>query len=349
MPANLTPDYKRAEQAYRAAEDDRERLSCLKEMLRTIPKHKGTEHLQADLKSRIKQLTEELAGPKKGAARTGPVHTVRPEGAAQVALLGPPNSGKSSLHAQLTGSRAAVAPYPHTTHEPMPGMLAYQDIHFQLIDLPPITADYIDSWLVNALQPADAALLVVDVSDPECTDQIEALLAKLDEKRISLVAAWPADELGADAQAAAPANDGDEEIADPFRIRLPTLLVVNKIDAGYDPADLDVLLELTGIDFPSVAVSAETGEGLEGIAPFLFRKLAIARVYTKTPGKPPEMDRPFTVRRGATVQDVARLVHKEIAESLKYARAWGEGVFDGQQVGPEHPVADRDVVELHMR
>src|SRR5690606_31365421 len=108
MPANLTPDYKRAEQAYRAAEDDRERLSCLKDMLRTIPKHKGTEHLQADLKSRIKQLTDDLAGPKKGAARTGPVHTIRPEGAAQVALLGPPNSGKSSLHAKLTGSRAAI-------------------------------------------------------------------------------------------------------------------------------------------------------------------------------------------------------------------------------------------------
>ncbi|MBN1240683.1 MAG: 50S ribosome-binding GTPase [Gammaproteobacteria bacterium] len=345
MPANLTPDYKRAEQAYRAAEDDRERLSCLKEMLRTIPKHKGTEHLQGDLKSRIRQLTEELAGPKKGAARTGPVHTVRPEGAAQIALLGPPNSGKSSLHAKLTGSRAAVAPYPHTTHEPMPGMLAYEDIHFQLIDLPPITADYIDSWLVNALQPAHAALLVVDVSDPACTDQIDALLARLDEKRISLVAEWPSDVQ----PSAAPQNEGDDEVADPFRIPLPALLVVNKIDAGYDPADLDVLRELTGVDFPSVAVSAQTGEGLDRIAAFLFRGLAIARVYTKAPGKPPEMDRPFTVRCGATVQDVARLVHKEIAASLKYARAWGEGVFDGQQVGPEHPVADRDVVELHMR
>lgn len=346
MPANLTPDYKRAEQAYRAAADDRERLSCLKEMLRTIPKHKGTEHLQADLKSRIKQLTDELAGPKKGAARTGPVHSVRREGAAQIALLGPPNSGKSSLHVRLTGSRAEVAPYPHTTHAPLPGMLGYEDIYFQLIDLPPITADYVESWLANALQPADAALLVVDIADPDCTGQIAALLERLDERRISLVPGWPA---RAPTPSADAGSDDDGPLEDPFRISLPTLLIVNKIDRGFEPADVDVLTELTGIAFPTLAVSAQTGEGLDAVGPFLFQELALARVYTKAPGKPPEMDRPFTVGRGATVQDVARLVHKEIAESLKYARAWGVGVFDGQQVGPEHVVSDRDVVELHMR
>jgi len=343
MPANLSPEYKRAEQAYRAARDERERLECLKEMLRTIPKHKGTEHLQADIKSRIKELTEELSGPKKGAARTGPVHVVRPEGAAQIALIGPPNSGKSALHARLTGSRASVGPFPHATTEPLPGMLPYEDIHFQLVDLPPISADYIDSWYVNALQPADAALLVVDLTDPACAELVQAVLEKLDERRVSLVPEWPAREK--------PATEEEEDARalDPFRKRLPTLLVANKRDLGFDPADLEVLKELIGLDLPAVSVSAETGEGLEQIAPFLFRELAIVRVYTKAPGKPPEMDRPFTVRRGATVLDVARLVHKDIAASLKYARAWGTGVFDGQQVGPEHVLSDGDVIELHAR
>ena len=343
MPANLSPEYKRAEQAYRAARDERERLECLKEMLRTIPKHKGTEHLQADIKSRIKELTEELSGPKKGAARTGPVHVVRPEGAAQIALIGPPNSGKSALHARLTGSRASVGPFPHATTEPLPGMLPYEDIHFQLVDLPPISADYIDSWYVNALQPADAALLVVDLTDPACAELVQAVLEKLDERRVSLVPEWPAREK--------PATEEEEDARalDPFRKRLPTLLVANKRDLGLDPADLEVLKELIGLDFPAVSVSAETGEGLEQIAPFLFRELAIVRVYTKAPGKPPAMDRPFTVRRGATVQDVARLVHKDIAASLKYARAWGTGVFDGQQVGPDHVLSDGDVIELHTR
>ena len=341
MPANLSPAYKKAEQAFREASEDRERLLRLRDMLRTIPKHKGTEHLQADIKSRIKQLTEELAGPKKGAARTGPVHTLRPEGAAQVALLGPPNAGKSSLHVKLTGSRADVGPYPFTTHEPMPGMLPYQDVYFQLVDLPPISEDYMEGWFVNALQPADAALLVADISAPECIDQLEAVLARLDEKRISLIEGWPG--LNGDTSPVP-----DDEL-DPFRIRLPTLLVVNKIDLAPGPEEVDVLQELLDANYQAVATSTVSGRGLEDVGEFLFRGLEIVRVYTKTPGRPPEMDRPFTVRRGATVMDVARLVHKDIAGSLKYARAWGTGVFDGQQIGPEHPLTDTDVVELHMR
>ena len=341
MPANLSPEYKKAEQAFREASDDRERLLRLRDMLRTIPKHKGTEHLQADIKSRIKQLTEDLAGPKKGGARTGPVHTLRPEGAAQVALLGPPNAGKSSLHVRLTGSRADVGPYPFTTHEPMPGMLPYQDVSFQLVDLPPISEDYMEGWFVNALQPADAALLVADISAPECVDQLEAVLARLDEKRISLIEDWPG--MNVDARPA------PEDEFDPFRIRLPTLLVVNKIDLAPDPEEVAVLQELLDANYPAVATSTVSGQGLEDIGEFLFHGLEIVRVYTKTPGHPPEMDRPFTVRRGATVLDVARLVHKDIAGSLKYARAWGTGVFDGQQIGPEHRLSDADVVELHMR
>ncbi len=344
MPANLSPEYKKAEQAFRAARDEADRLACLRDMLRTIPKHKGTEHLQRDIKSRIKQLSEELAGPRKGAARSGPVHTVRREGAAQIALLGPPNAGKSSLHVRLTGSRADIGPYPHTTHAPMPGMLAYEDIHFQLIDLPPISADFFEPWFVNALQPADAALLVVDISDPECTDHVVAILERLEERKITLSPQWPA------GGAAAIAEDVEDERAlDPFRIFLPTLLVANKIDRNSDPEDIRVLKELTGVSFPAQAVSAESGQGLDALGRFLFAQLEVVRVYTKAPGKPAEMDRPFTLRAGSSVLDVARLVHKDIAGSLRYARAWGENVFDGQQVGPEHLVIDGDIVELHMR
>jgi hypothetical protein len=347
MPANLSPEYKKAEQAFRAAREDRDRLDCLKEMLRTIPKHKGTEHLQADIKSRIKELTDELAGPKKGASRSGPVHSVRPEGAAQVALIGPPNAGKSSLHAALTGSRADIGPYPHTTHEPLPGMLALEDVHFQLVDLPPISADYMESWYVNALQRADAALLVIDLADPACTEQLQTIVARLDEKKVTLTNHWPS--MGHDAGAPDAQSGADAEVPDPFRLYLPTLLIGNKADLEPDDGALAALQELAGVDFPPLAVSTSTGAGLEVIGPFLFAGLALVRVYTKAPGKPPEMDRPFTVRTGATVLDVARLVHKDIAGSLRYARAWGEGVFDGQQVGPEHALADRDVIELHMR
>jgi len=346
MPANLSPEYKKAEQAYRAANDEAERLTCLKEMLRTIPKHKGTEHLQADLKSRIKQLTEELSGPKKGGARGGPTYVTRREGAAQIALVGPPNAGKSALHVALTGSRADVGPYPFSTHAPVPGMAPYEDIQFQLIDLPPVTDEYYETWYTNALQPADGVLLVIDIADPGCTDQIGAILDQLEKHRITLTAEWPG---RAPPRVEEPAAEDDEAAAlDPFRMYLPTLLVANKNDLNDDLEDIEVLKELAGIDFPAVSVSAETGKGLPAITAFLFDALGIVRVYTKTPGKPAEKKEPFTLRQGATVHDVAVLVHKDIAGKLRYARAWGKQVYEGQQVGPEHVVADGDVIELHM-
>ena len=338
MPTNVTPEYKKAEEAYRAAREPRDRLACLKDMLRTIPKHKGTEHLQSDIKTRLKQLTEELAGPKKGGKRSGPSHVIRPDGAAQLAMIGPPNAGKSSLHAKLTGSHSDVGPYPYTTHLPIPGMLAYQDVQFQLIDLPPVSADYLEPWLGNTLHHADAVLLVIDVADPECLEQVPTVLERLAEKKIFLRSAWP----GLDR----PMNA--EEDDDPFRLDLPTVLVANKSDLDPDPDEVDVLEEVLGLRFPALTVSAETGDGLDQLGPFLFDALQIVRVYTKTPGKKADTDRPFTVRHGETIYDVAKLVHKDIARDLKFARVWGDEVFDGQQVGPDHVVADGDRVELHV-
>ena len=340
MPTNVSPEYKKAEEAYRKAREPRERLDCLREMLRTIPKHKGTDHLQADIKTRIRQLSEELAGPRKGGRRSGPTLVVRPEGAAQLCLLGPPNAGKSSLHARLTGSHTEIGPYPFTTHLPIPGMLPYEDIHLQLVDLPPVSADFLEPWLVNALQPADGALLVIDVNDPECLEQVPVILERLAEKKVFLVETWP----GLEPVAGPPSA---VEVDDPFRLELPTLLVANKSDLDPDPGEVEVLEELLGLRFPTLSVSAKTGSGLDALGPLLFRALEVVRVYTKTPGKPADADKPFTVRRGGTVLDVARLVHKDIAEGLKFARIWGTGVFDGQQVGPDHEVADGDLVELH--
>jgi ribosome-interacting GTPase 1 len=140
MPANLTPEYKAVEAAFRQARDPRERLERLREMLRAIPKHKGTDHLQGDIKRRIKELSEELERPQRGGARSGPALVIRPEGAAQMALIGPPNAGKSSLHARLIGSGAHAAPYPFTTQYPEPGMMPHENISFQLVDLPAVSA-----------------------------------------------------------------------------------------------------------------------------------------------------------------------------------------------------------------
>lgn len=335
MPANLTPEYKAAEAAYRAARDARERLEALREMLRTVPKHKGTEHLQADIKSKIKELTEELT-VRKGAARTGPPTVIRPEGAAQVALIGPPNAGKSALHARLTGSRAVSEPYPFATQYPQPGMLPFEDVHFQLVDLPSVAAEHPIGWIGNALSPADAALLVVDLAAPDSIDRVGEVHRILADRRVVLTSSWPAD------------PDGVPENEDPFVKVLPTVLVVNKADLLDDPsAELEVFRELTGYDYPTLVVSAETGDGCEAVGRFLFDRLGIVRVYTKAPGRPPDLTRPFTVLRGQTVADVARLVHKELATRFAYARLWGSGGHDGRQVGRDHVVSDGDIVELH--
>jgi len=346
VPANLSPEYKAAADAFRKAREPAERLEHLREMLRVIPKHKGTDHLQADLKRRIRELDEELAGPKRGGARGGPVLVVRPEGAAQIALLGPPNSGKSLLHDRLTGSGARSGPYPYTTQFPEPGMLTWEDIHFQLIDLPPIAAGHPVPWLTGALQMADACLLVIDLADPDCLEHVASVQAQLRERKVSLLPRWPA---GDDVEPPAP------EVATPhddvFALGLPTLLLANKADLLEHPAtDLEALAELEEPHFPTLLVSANTGLGLGDLAPWLWRRLALVRVYTKAPGKPAERDRPFTLRLGEqTVADAARLVHRDMVNSLKYARVWGPSVTaDGQHVGREHRLADGDVLELHV-
>lgn len=341
MPTNVTAEYKKAEQAFREAREPAERLQCLKEMLRTIPKHKGTEHLQRDIKTRIKLLNDELSGPRKGGARTGPSHSVRPEGGAQLALLGPPNSGKSQLHHRLTGARSEIGPYPFTTQTLLPGMMPYEDIHFQLVDLPPISNDYFEPWLANALQTADAALLVIDISSPDCIDHIDQVITQLEQRKIILT-----DRLVTSADTA---ETEEEMIDDPFQVELPAILVANKIDLAAGRGELDALNDLVSYSFPSVAVSALTGANLEIFPQMVFREMNIVRVYTKIPGKAADTEKPFTLKLGGTVSDVARQIHKDFEDTFRFARIWGKNVFAGQQVGPDHVLEDLDILEIHVR
>jgi ribosome-interacting GTPase 1 len=337
MPANLTPAYKSAEAAYKQSRDPKERLELLREMLRAIPKHKGTDHLQADIKSKIKELTDSLAGPKKGGARGGPPTSFRPEGAGQIALIGPPNTGKSTLHAHLTGSRSETGPYPFTTQFPQPGMMPHLDIAFQLIDLPPISDQHPIPWIGNTLQSADGCLLVVDLGHPECVEEVLTVVEVLRSRKVELTERWPS----------GGGTIGDPD--DPFTLYLPTLLVGTKSDRSADPdADLDVFEELTGCRFPYLAISIGQEMGIDAIGEELFERLQVVRVYTKSPGKAPDLERPYTLRGGQTVEHLAELVHRDFAAGLQFARVWGDTSFDGQHVGRDHVLVDGDVIELHM-
>jgi uncharacterized protein len=327
MPANLTAAYKTAEATYRAAVTREEKLAALEEMLRVIPKHKGTEKLQGDLRSRIAKLRREPA--RKGAAR-GMSHRVPREGAGQVVLVGPPNGGKSSLVATLTAASPAVADYPMSTREATPGMMPFRDIAFQLVDLPPVCEEHVESWVYDVIRGGELAWLVVSITDP--VGELETVERLLGERAIRLVPE--------------PAEVAAAEDRRPGWTYLPAFLVVTGLDLPGAREDLGVLEELLPRPWPLVAVSTVTGEGMAALGERTFEALRIIRVYSREPGHEPDLERPFTLPIGATVGDLARAIHGEIAEGLKFARVWGAAAFEGPRVNRDHVLADGDIVEL---
>jgi ribosome-interacting GTPase 1 len=322
MPANVTAQYRAAEARFRAARSVEERREALEEMLSSIPKHKGTEKMQADIKRRLARLRQGIE--RQSAARSHTMH-VDPEGAAQVVLLGPPNSGKSSLLAALTRAAPTVADYPFSTTRPQPGMMAFEDVQIQLVDMPPLTADHMDPWFPNVVQGADAALLLADASTPGTLEGLEAVCDRMEGIHVPLVRELPED-------------------ADPREMPLPTLLVVTKADV-VDPGDMEVIEELYGDRFTAVRFSARQRIGFQQLKLSLWRLLQLVRVYTKPPGKRAERVDPFVLHSGSTVMDLASRIHGDLAHKLAYAKVWG-GKVDGQKVSREFELRDRDLVEL---
>lgn len=331
MAVNLPPQYHDAEARYKKARTPEEQLVALKEMWVLLPKHKASEKVQASLKTKISELNDEIeharTGPKKAAPGT---FKVPRQGAGQVVLLGPPNAGKSRLITKLTKASPQVAPYPFTTREPVPGMMDYEDVRVQLVDLPPVTPDHYEPFVTEITRAADAALLFLDLADDDGPAATQAVIDRLKQARRELVAPGPV------------ADD------DPTVYHLRTLLVANKADDEAADVRLELAKEAFGSRFPLHVVAAEPGTGLDELRRAIYELLGVMRIYTKQPGKPPDMTSPFTTPIGSTVAELAGRVHKDFEEGLKSARVWGTGVFDGQTVGRDHVLHDRDVVELHL-
>jgi ribosome-interacting GTPase 1 len=329
VPANLTPQYKEAEERFRRATGHDEKLAALREMLAILPKHKGTEKIQADLRRRLAKLEDEATHAKKGGARRFDPGHVEREGAGQWVLIGPTNAGKSALVRSLTHAHPEVAPYPFTTRVPLPGMMAFEDVQVQLVDTPAVSEHHTEPYLSNMVRNADGVLMLLDVT----ADDLEASLASL-RALVDRAHVWPRSRpLPPDAP--------------PFLAVHPVLAVLNKCDLDPDRTFTGLARAAGGEDLPCIVVSAEHGTGLETLRATLFRELGRIRIYAKEPGKKPDMERPFVLPGDATVLQLARAVHKEIAERLRFARIWGSARFDGQQVDRDHVLADRDVVELH--
>lgn len=352
MPANLTPQYKEAEDRYRAATSVDEKIRCLEEMIRIIPKHKGTEKMQADLKKRLAKLQKGGEGGARSAPRRAPGEYVEREGPKQVLLVGGPNAGKSSLLAALSKARPEVAPYPYTTTVMQPGMMPVRDVQLQVVDAPAVSREFARPFVNNQIRVADLLLWVVSLGDDD-------LLTWVEETR-EVLAGWHHELVPAvrpvppDPDAATDGSDVDDPAVASDRVRdgggaepRPTILVLTHADDEAAAVREELLSEVIEGDWPTVRVSTTTGDGLDELRELVFDRLGLVRVYTKQPGKKAERDDPFLLEVGATVLDLAEAVHREIAEKLTFARIWGEGAFDGQHVQRDHVLADGDLVELH--
>jgi len=327
MPANLPPEYFEKEAQLRAARSNREKIALLEELLSVVPKHKGTDKLRADLRRRLSKLKESPQKKKSASRQASPFH-IDPEGAGQIVLLGPPNTGKSSLLAALSKARPEVADFPFTTWMPMPGMMGYENIKIQLIDLPPLNREYGESEMYDLIRRSDLALVVIDIQ-AQPLQQIEDSEAMLRERKLVLRS-----------------RSRGESPDTPEGQAVPCLVAVNKVDDEQLLEDFQVLQELLQEQWDLVPVSARTGRYLERFKPALFKALDVIRVYSKAPGKQPDFDEPFVLPAGSRVEDLAAKLHKDFLTKLKSARVWGESVFDGQMAGRDHVLHDGDVVEL---
>jgi hypothetical protein len=330
MPTNLPPEYYKIEAEFRAETSPEEKAALLEEMLRVIPKHKGTDHLRADLRRKLAKLKEDAQTSRGGGRQSSAFHVER-EGAGQVAVVGTVNVGKSALVAALTHARPEVADYAYTTWTPTPGMMQVDNVHIQLIDTPALSREHVEPELFNLIRWVDLIALVIDLQD-DLLGQLDDGVAILEEHRI--LPEHRKERLA-----------GQEERRWAFK---PLLVVVNKWDDESLDGDWQAVIELEGESWPLIAVSAATGRNLDQLRRAVFDRLRIMRVYAKPPGKDPDWAAPFVLKQGGTVEDFAAKVHRDFLEHLKWARVWGQGVHDGQLVGRDHVLHDGDVVELRM-
>ncbi len=331
MPANLPPQYYELEREFKAERDPREKLRLAQELLRRMPKHKGTDKLQAEMKAKISKLKKQIVGDAKSHGdRQAPTHDhIDKEGAGQVILIGPPNCGKSSLIDSLTHAKPLVADYPYTTREPLAGMMTYETVQIQLIDTPPISPESYENYLSGLVRNSDLIVLVADLGAPSMLDDLKFVLDKLEEKRILLKA------------------EVTEKPDDPRLSFKKAVLCAHK---EYEDEDGAMRAKLTVMfpDFPMVATSILDDESLDAFKVMVFEGLSIMRVYTKPVGKEADFSNPVILPIGGTVEEAAVDLHKDFAEKLKFAKVWGEGKFDGQRVRGDFHLTDGDIVEFHV-
>ncbi len=328
MPANLTPQYLEAELKFKQAKTTAEKIKALEVMMAVIPKHKGTERLRGQLKSRMAKLKEELQ-KRPTVSRAEQAYTIKREGAAQVVLLGHPNSGKSSLLSRITNASSEIADYPFTTQKPIPGMMKFENLQIQLVDTPPLQLDHVEPGFPNLIRNSDALLLLIDLME-DAVFQMEILLEELERMRIKIVGRGPI------------------PLPEVGWVSLRALLIGNKCDVKNVMEEYRKLENRFKNAFPVLPISAREEMNLDELKKEVYQILDILRVYTKVPGKEPDLTEPVILKKGSTLEELALSIHKDFAAKLRYAKIWGSGKFGGQMVKRDYRVSEGDVIELHI-
>lgn len=326
MPTNLPPDYFKVDKRFREADTVTEKIELLEEMIRIVPKHKGTDHLRADLRRKLSKLKDEAQRTKKPSKRDS-AFNIPKAGAGQVMVVGPVNVGKSALVARLTNAPLEVSPAPYTTWEPSPAMMPVENMQVQLVDTPPLSRDFVEPRMRDLIRKADMILVVVDLST-EPIKQLYATMEMLEEFRI------------------APEERKDKYTEEDRMLFKPTLVLVNKCDDDDLEEVYHIFCELVEEPWPCMPISVATARNLEELKWKIIDALDVIRVYTKASGKEPDFDQPFVVKRGSTVEDLAEKIHRDFLDEMKSARVWGKAVYDGQMVQREYVLKDGDVVEI---
>jgi len=320
MVANLPPQFYEKEAELKRAKTIDEKIAILEELLSIMPKHKSSEKLQAEIKTKISKYKKEKEKPTV-TAKKQTVPIIKKEGAGQVIICGPPNSGKSTLLSCLTNANPSIGEYPFTTKLPTPGMLIYEDIKIQIIDTPSLSLEFSENWLGDILRKSDSLVFLFDLSSNYILEEMEESLLVLEKFKIK------------------------EENSFTFNKKI--IWVGNKIDKPESSEIKEVFLDLYRDKIPQFyQISAKEKINIQSFPEKIFQSLEIIRVYTKIPGKPPDLENPYTVKKNILLIELAEIIHKDLVKNFKYARLW-RGKSNPIIAGRDFILEDKDIIEIH--
>jgi ribosome-interacting GTPase 1 len=393
MPTNLPPEAMDKWELVEAAHSPKEKMDAMIEFLKYVPHHKGTMKLRGEMNRKISLIRADLDKKKRmgtGKSSGGPKLFIEKEGSAQIALIGVTNVGKSCLMTATTNSKVIVTPTPYSTHQPVPGIMSYANVQFQIVEAPAVMEGSADGRAAGHVtlglaRNADGLILMVDLShDP--IKQLELVLDELEKSRV--LVSKPSGKVDIDRRHAGAAlriilvgkllDCSMQEVEDLLRsykitdaivrisgeIRLddvedaifetttykPAVIVANKLDLKGTAANLKLLKQYVNERLPVVAMSCEQKTGINELGRALLESLNVVRVYTKEPGSREDTGHPFVLKHGATINDLAKNIHKEMLQNFMFAMVWAKRLpFSPKKVGLGFMLEDGDVVEIHTR